>query len=119
MNNTTVSSRKKRVVVRCAYTKAQTLKSIADKTGLAKTQVQSVLEAFEDVIETHLQDGAPGYFTWPGLLKVESITKPATEARQRINPFTGKKTLYRAQPAKKTVKIKALKKLKDVVQTDP
>ena len=108
--------RKKTSNIRTAYTKSETIKAIAAKTGMNKSQIISVLEAFEQVVEEHIQESGPGYFTWPGLLKVETVVKPATPAKQRINPFTGKKTLYRAQPAKKTVKIKALKKLKDVVQ---
>ena len=50
-----------------------------------------------------------------GLMKIIVIKKPATKAREGINPFTGQPTIFKAKPAKKVVKIRALKKVKDMV----
>ena len=42
--------------------------------------------------------------------------KAATKEREGINPFTGEKTIFKAKPASKVVKIRPLKKLKDMVK---
>ena len=50
-----------------------------------------------------------------GLFKVKVVKKPATKAREGINPFTGEPTIFKAKPARKVVKVLALKGLKDMV----
>ena len=98
-------------------TKSELLKTISDDTGVAKKEVASVIESLTDIINGHIKDRALGSFTMPGLLKIEVKKKPATKARKGINPFTGEETIFKAKPARKVVKIKALKKLKDMVDT--
>jgi nucleoid DNA-binding protein len=51
----------------------------------------------------------------PGLLKIEIKRKPATKARKGINPFTGVEMLFKAKPARNVVKIRPLKRVKDMV----
>jgi hypothetical protein len=41
------------------------------------------------------------------------VKKPATKARQGINPFTKEPMTFKAKPARKLVKVRALKGLKD------
>jgi nucleoid DNA-binding protein len=48
-------------------------------------------------------------------MKIEVKKKPATKARKGINPFTGEATVFKAKPARKVVKIRPLKKMKDMV----
>jgi nucleoid DNA-binding protein len=48
-------------------------------------------------------------------MKVKVITKPATKARKGVNPFTGAEMMFKAKPARKVVKVLALKALKDMV----
>ena len=48
-------------------------------------------------------------------MKVFVVRKPATKAREGINPFTGEKTMFKAKPARNVVKVLALKNLKDMV----
>jgi nucleoid DNA-binding protein len=48
-------------------------------------------------------------------MKVEVKRKPATKARKGINPFTGEETMFKAKPARNVVKVRPLKKLKDMV----
>jgi hypothetical protein len=43
------------------------------------------------------------------------VKKPATKARKGVNPFTGVEMMFKAKPASKTVKVAALKGLKDMV----
>jgi DNA-binding protein HU-beta len=54
-------------------------------------------------------------FTLPGLLKMKVVKKPATKAREGVNPFTGEKMMFKAKPASKKVRIMALKNLKGFV----
>ena len=41
--------------------------------------------------------------------------KPATKARKGINPFTKEETMFKAKPACTVIKIRPLKKMKDMV----
>lgn len=106
---------KKLTAVKDPFNKTQLLTEIAEKTELSKKQVTAVLEELADVIERHVKARAAGEFTLPGLLKIRVVRKPATRARKGINPFTGEETTFKAKPARNVVKIKPLKKLKDMV----
>jgi hypothetical protein len=44
------------------------------------------------------------------------VKKAATKARKGINPFTKEPTIFKAKPARKLVKIRPLKALKDAVK---
>ncbi len=101
-------------VVKDPLTKGGILKAIMGMTGLSKRDAVSVMEAFGTVIELHVKSRGPGKFTWPGLLKINVVKKPARPARKGINPFTGEEVMFKAKPAHKVVKVKALRKLKDM-----
>ena len=47
-------------------------------------------------------------------MKINVIQKPATKARKGINPFTGQEQMFKAKPARRVVKIRPLKSLKDM-----
>ena len=96
-------------------TKSGIMAEISDKTGLTKKQVSSVLDEMTVLIERHIKKGGAGQFSLPGLMKVEVKRKPATKARKGINPFTGEETVFKAKPARNVVKIRPLKKVKDMV----
>ncbi len=49
------------------------------------------------------------------LMKIEVKRRSATKARKGINPFTGEETIFKAKPARRVVKIRPLKKVKDMV----
>lgn len=95
--------------------KSGMIKTITDVTCLAKKDVVSVLDCFAQVIEKHVKTGGPGIFVMPGLMKISVVKKPARPARKGVNPFTGEEITIKAKPAYKAVKIKALKKLKEMV----
>ncbi|MGI9214826.1 MAG: HU family DNA-binding protein [Gammaproteobacteria bacterium] len=48
-------------------------------------------------------------------MKVYLVKKAATKAREGINPLTGKNTIFKAKPARKIVRIRPLKKLKEII----
>ncbi len=100
--------------VKSAMTKTEMLTEIATATELSKKQVQSVLDELSVVIERHVKKKAIGQFTLPGLVKIIVQNKPATKARKGINPFTGEETVFKAKPARNIVKVRPLKKLKDM-----
>lgn len=96
-----------------ALTRAQQVGYISDQTGLSKRDVNSVLDCFEPMIASHLR--GPGQINFAGLMKVIAVRKPATKARKGINPFTGQETIFKAKPARNVVRVRALKKVKDLV----
>ena len=97
-------------------TKSEIYTKIAEDTGLTKKDVSAVFDSLSAQIKKNLGGrGAPGVFTIPGLLKMRVVKKPATKARKGINPFTGEEMMFKAKPASKTVKVAALKGLKDMV----
>lgn len=98
------------------YNKTQILNQIADNTELSKKQVQSVLDELSDIIEGHVKKRACGEFVLPGLLKITTVKKPATKARKGINPFTGEETVFKAKPASTAIKVRPLKKLKEMAK---
>jgi nucleoid DNA-binding protein len=106
---------KKAVAVKAPLTKSAMTEEIAGTTGLTRRQVSSVFDELSILIERHIKKGAVGQFTLPGLMKVEVKRKPATKARKGINPFTGEETIFKAKPARNVVKIRPLKKMKDMV----
>ncbi len=107
---------KKIKAVKERFTKTQMLTQIAENTELSKKQVQSVLDELTDMIEGHIKKRAVGEFVLPGLLKVSAVKKPAKKARKNVpNPFKpGELMDVAAKPASVQVKIRPLKKLKDM-----
>jgi nucleoid DNA-binding protein len=108
------TSAKKIPAAKAAMTKSAILDEIAGNTGLSKKQVSSVFDELTTLIERHIKKGAVGQFAMPGLMKIEVKRKPATKARKGINPFTGEETVFKARPARNVVKIRPLKKVKDM-----
>jgi nucleoid DNA-binding protein len=106
---------RKITVVKKPMTKSAIIEEIAQNTDLTKKQVSSVFGELTILIERHIKKRAPGQFTLPGLMKIEVRRKPATKARKGINPFTGQETVFKAKPARNVVKIKPLKKVKDMI----
>ena len=98
-----------------AATKSEIISALAEKTGLSKKQVASVFDGLSGQIKSALGKKGPGIFTVPGLIKLRVTNKPATKAREGVNPFTGEKMMFKAKPARKAVKASALKALKDMV----
>jgi nucleoid DNA-binding protein len=105
----------KKSAIASPLNKSQILADIATTTGIAKRDVSKVVEELAGVIERHIGKKGPGSFTLPGLFKIKTIRKPATKARKGINPFTKEEVTFKAKPARIVIKIRPLKKLKDMV----
>jgi DNA-binding protein HU-beta len=93
--------------------KTEFVEAIATQSGLEKKQVNAVLDAISDVVYRELK--AENEVVLPGLVKLTSVTKPAVPEREGINPFTKEKTMFKAKPARKVIKPRPLKALKDAV----
>jgi nucleoid DNA-binding protein len=102
--------------VKEAYTRTQMIQHIADDTGLPKKEVKAVFESLKELIAAHLNKKGPREMSFMSLFKLMSIKKPATKARKGINPFTGEETVFKAKPAKNVVKVRPLKKLKEMAE---
>jgi nucleoid DNA-binding protein len=96
-----------------APTKSEVLTQISKDTGLSRKQVGSVFDSLGGVIKKSLRGN--GLFTMPGLMKLKVVKKPATKAREGVNPFTGEKMTFKAKPASKKVRVLPLKNLKAMV----
>lgn len=105
---------KKSAPVKDKFNKTQILDEIASSTALSRKQVSSVLDALADVIESHINKRAVGEFVLPGLMKITTVRKPAVKARKGISPFTKEEVIFKAKPASTVIKVRALKKLKDM-----
>jgi nucleoid DNA-binding protein len=95
--------------------KSQFVAAVADKTGLSKKQAAAALDAMNDIVVGQLGKKGPGEVTIPGLLKLLVQVKPAVPERNGINPFTKEPTVFKAKPARKVVKARPVKALKDAV----
>jgi nucleoid DNA-binding protein len=100
--------------VKARYSKNQIVQEISEITLLARKEVGKVLEHLEDIIARHLSPKGPGEFVLPGILKINAIKKPAKKARKGINPFTKEEVTFKAKPASTSVKVRPLKKLKEM-----
>ncbi len=93
--------------------KTEFVEAIATQSGMEKKQVNAVLDALSSVVYSELK--AENEVMIPGLLKLTAVTKPAVPAHEGINPFTKEKTMFKAKPARKVIKPRPLKALKDAV----
>ena len=98
-----------------APTKSEILAQISKDSELSRKQVSEVFESLNGIIKKSLRGN--GLFTLPGLLKLKVVKRPATKAREGINPFTGEKMTFKAKPASKKVRVLPLKSLKSMVNS--
>jgi len=98
-----------------ARPKGQVLGDLAERSDLTRKQVGTIFDELAGLIKRDLGKKGPGVFTVPGLMKIKVVRKPATKAREGLNPFTGETMMFKAKPARNVVKVLALKGLKEMV----
>lgn len=96
-------------------TKVQLFTNIAEKTGLNKKQIGDVFEALKEEISAAIGKKGVGQIAIPEICKIVRAEKKAQPKRKVRNPRTGEEQWSGPKPASTTVKVKALKKLKDMV----
>ena len=108
------AARKAAGAVKARWSKTQILNEISAASELTRKQVSDVLDHLSAGIERHIKKGGAGEFVMPGLFKITTRKKPAVKARKGKDPFTGEIRMFKAKPASVQVKVRALKKLKDM-----
>src|SRR5713226_9618008 len=81
--------------------------------GVSKKNVKEILDGLAAIAYKELKKS--GAFLVPGLAKFVVIKKPATKAREGINPFTKEPTIFKAKPARKIIRARPVKAAKDAV----
>ena len=99
-----------------APTKTEIFNSISEATGLSKKDVAAVFDALTTEIGKALSKKGPGSFTLPGLAKIVVKNVPPKPRREVRNPATGQMIWAEAKPASKSVRVRALKSLKEMAQ---
>ena len=95
--------------------KSALVQLLSDKSAseLTRKDVKGILEALATIGHAELKKN--GVFVVPGLVRMVVVKKPATKERKGIDPFTGQETVFKAKPARKVVKARAVKAAKDAV----
>ena len=93
--------------------KSELIQKVAEECSVAKKDVKAVMEAMASVGYKELKKA--GVFVLPGFAKFMVVKKPATPERSGINPFTKEPTVFKAKPARKTLKVRPVKAAKDSV----
>ena len=96
-------------------TKSQFVTALAEKSGLSKKQATAALDTINAMVAQQLGQKGPGEVIIPGLLKLSIVVKPATPQHEGINPFTKQPMTFQAKPARKVIRVRPLKALKDAV----
>ena len=93
--------------------KSELIQRIADQhsNGLARKDIKEVIESLASIGHKELKKS--GLFLVPGFAKFVVIRKPATKARKGINPFTKEPTVFKAKPARKVIRARPVKAVKD------
>jgi DNA-binding protein HU-beta len=95
--------------------KSELIQRIADQhsNGITRKDIKGVIESLASVGYKELKK--TGTFFVPGFAKFVVIKKPATKARKGINPFTKEPTIFKAKPARRVIRARPVKAVKDAV----
>lgn len=93
--------------------KSQFINTFAEKTGMNKKQATATLNTLNAMAVEQL--GSSGELVIPGLVKLNVAERPATQEREGINPFTKQPMVFKAKPARRVVKARPVKALKDAL----
>jgi nucleoid DNA-binding protein len=104
----------KKAAVNKPPTRNEVYRDIAGKTGLTRKDVVAVCDALTKAmvksVKTH------GTFNYMGLLKLTLVKKPAVAGGKLVrNPFTGDMVKQKARPASRSVRVRPLKAIKDML----
>merc|ERR1719169_314357 len=96
-----------------AMTASAAYGSVAETTGLKQRDVKSAVEGIMAVAAAEVKKN--GSFKLAGMLKLKLKKKPARPAKKGVNPFTKEPCVFKAKPASKTIKVLAMKKIKEAI----
>ena len=94
--------------------KSALINAVVQEVGeISRKEVKTILDTIADIAYKELKK--TGMFTMPGFAKFRVVKKPATKAREGVNPFTKAPMTFAAKPASKSVRARAIKSIKDAV----
>ena len=94
--------------------KSALINAVVDSVGeVSRKQVKAIMDALADVGYKELKKNR--IFTMPGFAKFRVVDKPATKARQGINPFTKEPMMIAAKPKSRSVRARPIKAIKEAV----
>ena len=95
-------------------TKNELYRAVAEMTGMTRKQVVDVLEATTDVMIKSVKKH--GTFNYLGLMKMTLVKKPAIKGGKLVrNPFTGEMVKQKPKAASRSVRVRPLKAIKDML----
>jgi len=108
------TTKKKAAVAVKPPTKSEIYRAISDQTGVARKDVVAVLDSVTTQMVKSVKKH--GSFNFIGLMKMTLVKKPAVRGGKLVrNPFTGEMVKQKPKPASKTVKVRPMKALKDLL----
>merc|ERR1719515_654566 len=96
-----------------AMTTSAAYRAVSETTGVKARDVKGAVEAYISLAAAQVKKS--GAFKVGGALNLKLKSKPARPARKGVNPFTKEPCVFKAKPASKTVKVRALKKLQELI----
>lgn len=97
-------------------TRVEIMQEIAEQASLTRVQVETVFDSLHGLIESHMRKRGSGEFTIPKTgIKIRRVRKKASKARKMVSPLTGQEVTIAAKPARQSIKVSALKILKEMV----
>merc|ERR1712083_199066 len=87
--------------------------AVAESTGMKAKEVKGAMDAYMSLVATQVKTN--GAFKFAGVLNLKLKKTPAKPARKGVNPFTKEPCVFKAKPASKTVKVRPLKKFKEMI----
>jgi nucleoid DNA-binding protein len=95
-------------------TKSEIYQELVAKTGLARKDVVGVCNALTDIMAKSVKKH--GSFNYLGLLKLTLVKKPAVAGGKLVkNPFTGEMVPQKPRPASRSVRVRPMKAIKDML----
>ena len=95
--------------------KGEVFGTIAHHAGMHRRDVAAVFHTMASMIRADLSKAGSGVFNVPSMMRITVKRKPATKAREGINPFTKEPMTFKAKPARNVVRVRPLKALKAMV----
>jgi DNA-binding protein HU-beta len=95
--------------------KSELIQKIVEQysNDVARKDVKGIIETLAAIGYKELNKS--GAFLVPGFAKFVVIKKPATKERSGINPFTKEPTIFKARSARKIIRARPVKAVKDAV----
>lgn len=95
-------------------TRNEVYRAVAEKTGMARKDVVHVCDALADVMVKGVKKH--GQFNFLGLMKLTLVKKPAIAGGKLVrNPFTGEMVKQKPRPASRSVRVRPMKAMKDML----